>query len=202
MRLLVLAFLACVLPGCFDFGGGGDDIDCAFNESYLQSVDADTMNSFESAATAVAGKQRFAGFYSNCGVNSALELRIATFRDPTLATAQIFNGVVTVTGVADGMTTLDTTDTMYGEEIQISVATINDVALSSPSFVTGTPFATILLSDRGLNPIVDDSLTVSGPLPLGDAWNHLAIGNATPGDYAETIHAGGVDWPVTVTVTP
>ena len=205
MRLLMLAVLAAV-PSCFP-SSSGDDIECAFNDRYLHSTDTETMNTYDGIGTAVGGTQRFAGVDRTCGVESPLELRIATVADPTLATVKIFNGVAAVTGVADGLTTLDTTDTLYREQIRITVATIKQVAVQTVA--TGTPFAVISLADRagelpgvGINPLVDDSLTVSGTLALGDHWDHLAIGNTPPGDYAETIHAGGVDWPVTVTVTP
>jgi len=46
----------------------------------------------------------------------------------------------------------------------------------------------------------DRSLTVSGGIPLGDTWNQLATVNAAPGMYPLTIHAGGADWPITLTV--
>ena len=60
--------------------------------------------------------------------------------------------------------------------------------------------ATIVLRERHGSAPVDDTLTVSVPLHRADAWDQLAIGNASAGDYANTFHAGGTDWPLTVTV--
>lgn len=197
MRFLVLALL---VASCTNTGG--DDIDCAFNDRYVSSTDTDMPNTYQAIATAVGGKQKFAGVYRNCGVDSPIELRIAKLRDPSLGTVQIFNGIAVITGVAEGTTYLDTMDATYSEEAQIPVATINNVALAGQSFKTGTPFAQILLVDHDLNAVVDDSLTVSGALALGDHWDHLAIGTVAPGSYPVTVHAGGTDWPLTVTVTP
>lgn len=149
---------------------------------------------------AVGGKQRYVGVDRECDGDTMLELRVATVANPALATASIFNGVAVLTGVADGTTTLATQDTDYSEETEISVATIAHVANLRVS--RKIPYAVIELRDGEGDPVVDDSLTVSGPLALGDRWDRLVTDSAAPGDYAETIHAGGADWPITVTVTP
>ena len=195
MRMILLAVF---VAGCT--GGSGDDIDCAFNEGLVRSTDVDNMNAYQTTATAVGGTQKFAAVYRNCGVESPLDLRIATLQNPALATVKVLDGVAVVTGVAEGTTNLDVKDTSHSAEVQVSVATIANVALASHSVAAGTAFVQILLVDRDLNAVVDDSLTVSGALALGDRWDHLAIGNIAPGDYAVTIHAGGTDWPVTITV--
>jgi len=195
MRFLVLAVLVASCTSNDD-----DNIECAFNDQFLQSTDTDNASLFQTTATAVGGKQKLAGIARTCGVKSTFELRIASLHDPSLATVKIFNGIAVLTGVAEGMTYLDATGTQYGSEVQVSVAAIDHVTI--PSIATGAPYVAIQLLDRNDQPVVDDTLTVTGALSLGDRWDHLAIGSAAPGDYALTIHAGATDWPVTVTVTP
>jgi hypothetical protein len=68
------------------------------------------------------------------------------------------------------------------------------------AYLAGTPVATIMLVDADGVLVVDRNLTVTGDIALGDTWSELATASASVGDHPLVLHAGGADWPVTLTV--
>ena len=192
MRRLILMI---VLAGC----SNGDDCQ-DLGGLYFDSADADTV-----MPTAVGGAQRFTGSTDACNGRVPVTDLLGVTQDPSIATVQIVSGELEVTGVAAGTAGVHATSTQAGSDASFRVVAITHVALAGQGFhatvATGVPALEIQLLGSDDTACVDRNVTVTGTLGLGDRWDHLLIENAAPGDYDETIHAGGKDWPVTVTVT-
>jgi hypothetical protein len=212
-----MRFAICLLPallGACAGSFGGDD-ECS-NGVFASSadmgsneyVDRDNYYSTQQTApyTAIAGRQHFQATLDECPQEMPAISVIATSENPAVATATSLDGEFDVHGVATGMTTVDLKSANQVGWESCGVVAIASVELAGRefgqpgAFYAGTPLAMILLLDADTQPAVDRDVTVSGAIPLGDKWNHLAIGGAAAGVYPLTIHAGGQDWPVTATV--
>lgn len=172
-------------------------------------VDRDTYytsNPLQTPYTAMRGTQRFTAELDVCPSEMPADVVIATSKSPAIATATTQSGGFDVHGVGTGVTSFDLKSGTEVGWASIGVVEITSVALAGRelgqpgAFYAGTSVAMILLLDADTQPAVDRGVAVSGGIPLGDKWNHLAIGGAAPGVYPLTIHAGSADWPVTATV--
>ncbi len=187
---LVVSLAACTSNGddCQDLGG-----------LFFDSADTNA-----SMPTAAGGTQRFIGSTDACNGRVPLDQVLAVTEDPTVATVQVVDNAIEVKGVAAGDATVKVSSKEAGGLTSFRVIAIDHVALAGETgnvvFASAMQLAQIQLLGVGNVPCVDRTLTVTGPLTQGDRWDQLVIGTAPAGDYVETIHAGGADWPMTVTV--
>lgn len=151
--------------------------------------------------TAVGGKQHYRGSVDSCDGYVPVDVYKATSSDPMIATAKVINGELEVTGVSAGVTDIEAFSVNNDEAFpRFGVTAIDHIEVSPAVVPANTPFVTIEPRDHDNHLAVDDTLTVTGELAKGDAWDQLAIGSTPPGTYAFTVHAGGADWPLTVVV--
>lgn len=189
-RWLLLAMLA----SC----SNGDD--CQLPDGpFINSADEST-----NMPTAAGGKQRFIMTTDQCVGETQVHNLLAISEDPTIATVQVIDDQIELAGLAPGRADVHVSGKEAGANTSFDVVAIDHIALSGQSdhatFVAGTAFAIIQLIASDGTMCVDRTVTVTGPLRLGTSWDRLAIGSAASGSYDETIHAGGSDWPVTITV--
>ena len=187
MRLaLCLLFTGCI----------GDTCELEPGLSLVSTVDA-PYDSF----TAAGGKQHFRGTVDSCDGPVQVDLYKATSSQPMIATAKILNGELEITGVSAGVTGIEAFSVDNDEAFpNFGIVAIDHIEISPLVIRTSTPYVTIEPRDHDNHLAVDDTLTVTGDLARGDAWDQLVIGRTPPGTYAITVHAGGADWPLTVSV--
>jgi hypothetical protein len=212
MRAIVWVALA-GLAGCFPIAG---DDDCTGQAPELH-VGSTDMAAYEYAdsvsdppgpyATAVGGTQRFKGeLVNDCANLGSADITVVNNANLQTATVTVNNGMFDVVGVAPGTAMLDVVGNNLRAEASMKVAGISRVALAAKelgepaAYIVGAPVATILLLDDVGDPLVDRNLSVTGDIALGDKWNDLATATAGAGDHPLVLHAGGADWPVTLTV--
>lgn len=197
MRMIACLLLS-VLGACFQFGNGDDDC-IPLDGVVMHSAAADRDDLY----TAVGGTQHYLGFVDECKPQRVEVPMIGAYSDTlAVATAKVVDGAVVVTGVSGGKATIDVSSDHGRPTLPVGVVAIDHVELANPVIVTDTPFVTIVLRASDQTPAVDDSATITGAFAQGDRWDRIVIGHKPPGDYAITVHAGGMDWPLTVTVSP
>jgi hypothetical protein len=199
------------LAGCYS-----DDDDCGGQATELDVFSTD-MAAYEYAdsksdppgpyATAVGGTQRFTTELENdCDNIRPADMVTATSANPDIATVTASGGMLDVVGVAPGTAELQVAGDGFHSAPGMKVARIKRVALAAKelgepaAYLAGVPVATIMLLDDVGDPLVDRNLSVTGDIAVGAKWDELATADASVGDHPLVLHAGGADWPVTLTV--
>lgn len=194
MRIIVYPLLA-ALGGCLSSSSGDDCI--PLDGLFLHSSAADRDDLF----TAVGGTQHYLAFADECKPQMVqVPLILAYSESPAVATAKVVDGAAVVTGVGVGKAIIDMSSDHGRPTLPVNIIPIDHVELANPVVATDTAYVTIVLRAADQTPAIDDSATISGALAQGDRWDRVVIGHKPPGDYAITIHAGGADWPLTITV--
>ena len=209
MRILLLCCLA-PLTACI---GEPHECDIATGEVFAQSRDiaipeyVDQFDfPFAELATAVGGTQRFDAQIHGCDNPMPLTNAFVRTETPQLGSvtsSSPFDFHAVAAGASDLL--------LMGDEgnghVSLQATAIDHVALVGQelgepgAFYVGTPYAMIQLLDSTGAALVDRNLSVvTGALPLGDKWNHLALAGAAAGSYSVAIQAGDRAWPLDVTI--
>jgi hypothetical protein len=209
MRFIACLALAC-LGACFPFGESDDE--CFPDSLHTRSVDSAAYEyitgdlSGPPTLTAVGGTQRFAARDIPCNDPVPHDLTIAYSEAPAIATAQVVDGMLDVTGVEPGQAMIDVNTGSEKNTDRYSIAAIDHVTLGprevgdAAAFYVGATSAAVQLVDRDGELLVDRNLTISGAAGRADVWNQLSALPTTAGDFTVTIHAGGADWQATGTI--
>lgn len=208
MRILVLYCLLGV-PACV-----GTSHECENNPGLrvLSSdlgdqdyVDSDTTSS--EIVLAVGGTERFHAIDDECDDSMPATDIAATSDTPTVASVTVGGSVFDVKGLAEGPASGPISAAGWRTSWFVEVVPIDHIVLVAQelgepdAFYAGAGSATIKVFDVHGRVVVDRDLSVvSDTFQRGDAWNHLAIGNAAPGHYSFAINAGDRAWPVDMTL--